>query len=163
MSASHRARQFFRALRPRLSERDRALVQSILTPRQYALFSRLAPADQRHAVEVLLRVRASGITDRDVLQAALLHDVGKAGSGLRLWLRVAAVLLEAWSPRLLRLLSARGPWRRAFRAYREHPRRGARLARLAGSSPRVVALIAAHQQGPSADPALAVLRRADNA
>lgn len=163
MSAVHRVRQFIRALRPRLSDADRAAVRAILTPQQYALFARLAPSDQRHAVDVLARVRASGVVDREVLQAALLHDIGKVGSGLRLWHRVAAVLLDAWSPALLRLLSRRGPWRRAFRAYREHPWRGARLARWAGSSARVVALIAAHQDGAVTDPALSVLRRADNA
>lgn len=162
MTVAHRVRQFARALRPCLSDADRAVVRQVLTPAQYALFARLAPTDQRHAVEVCRRVRAGGVSDREVLQAALLHDVGKAGSDLRLWQRVIAVLLDAWAPRLLCWLAAKGPWRRAFRTYLRHPERGARLARLAGSSARVVALIAAHQRGTASDPALRLIRQADN-
>ncbi|MBI4504821.1 MAG: HD domain-containing protein [Chloroflexi bacterium] len=163
MSVAHRIRQFFRALRPAPTEAERIAVRAVLTPPQYALFARLAVADQRHAVEVYRRVLAGGVADREVLQAALLHDVGKAGSGLRLWQRVAAVLLDAWAPGFLARLKARGPWRRAFRVYVRHPERGARLARLAGSSERVVTLIAAHQNGAAGDPALALLRQADDA
>lgn len=163
MSAVHRVRQFARALRPQMAGTDVAAAGNVLSARQYALFARLTPADQRHALEVCRRLRAAGVGDAEVLQAALLHDVGKVGSGLGLWQRVAAVLLAAAAPAVLRLLAIRGPWRRAFGAYLRHPQRGARLARLAGSSARVVALIAAHQRGRVRDPALGLLRRADNA
>lgn len=163
MRALHRISQFARALRRRVEPADLAVAEALLTPQQYALFALLAPADQRHALDVCRRLSTTGVRDREVLQAALLHDLGKARSGLVLWQRIAAVLLEACAPALLRTLGARGPWRRAFGAYLRHPERGARLAARAGASPRVVALIAAHQRGALADPGLQLIRHADNA
>jgi len=78
----------------------------------------MPPSDQRHSLNVYRTLLAEGQTSQDLLVAALLHDVGKAGGQLRLWHRVAIVLLRAFWPAALDYLSrgqARG-WRAGFAA-----------------------------------------------
>jgi len=102
--------------------------------------------------------------------AALLHDVGKSGGGLRLWHRVLIVLIKALWPQLLDRLAEEEPrsWRYPFFVHQHHPELGAQLAQAAGCSTTTVALIRRHQE-PSAnnplsthrDKLLAALQEAD--
>ena len=143
----YRVRQFVSALRAgQLASQERAFVNRYLTPAQQALFERMSAQDQCHAVAVAHTLYQQGWRDVELLQAALLHDVGKAGSGLCLLHRVLIVLLQAFWPAGLAWLAKedRG-WRRPFYCHVHHPQIGARLAAAAGSSPSVIALISAHQ------------------
>jgi len=126
---------------------ERQLVGRYLSPPLQHLFDRLSVADQRHSLDVLYALRAQGYNDRDLMAAALLHDVGKAGTTLHLWQRVAIVLLQATWPALLYDLAWGDPahWRYAFYLQREHPAMGARLAQENGASPLTVELIRRHQ------------------
>jgi hypothetical protein len=54
-------------------------------------------ADRRHALDVVDRLLHAGHEDPDLLAAALLHDAAK-GHRMRLWHRVAGVLMEAAAP-----------------------------------------------------------------
>jgi hypothetical protein len=146
---AYRARQFLRALTASLAEEDLEEVEGVLTPPQRALFLRMPPADRRHALAVYRALQARGPQPRDLLVAALLHDVGKAAAPLPLWVRVAVVLLERFAPRLLDRLSEGKPrgWRRPFAVYRRHAEIGAEWAARAGCSPLTVDLILRHQ-GP---------------
>lgn len=62
---------------------------------------------------------------------------------MRLWHRVAGVLLEAVAPRLLERLADPEPtsWRHPFHLYRHHGAISAQLAAAAGCSARTVAFI----------------------
>jgi len=160
----YRVAQFMRALLGRVRSDELAVVDEYLTPLQRALFRRQSRYDQRHSLDVFFDLRAQGETNEDLLQAALLHDVGKE----RLWLgvRVAVVLLEAFYPEGLRWLARRerwGPWRNPFFIHRAHPLRGAILAQAAGCSPTTVALIRRHQEplagNPDIDPLAPLLAR----
>ncbi len=146
-ATAYRIRQFFAAVTAsRLSEADRALVESHLTSAQQALFNRMPANDQRHAVAVARTLLGWGWHDTPLIQAALLHDIGKADSGLHLGYRVAIVLLRVFWPAGLEWLAASDTgWRRPFHVHQHHPEIGARLATEAGSSPRVVRLILQHQ------------------
>ncbi|MHB1414665.1 MAG: HD domain-containing protein [Chloroflexota bacterium] len=166
MGAVYRTRQFFAALRPRVTSAERALVADHLTPAEHALFLRLPPAYQRHSVAVWQRLRAQGERNPDLLRAALLHDVGKSRAQLTLGHRVLIVLLERFAPGVLRAL-ARGEgasgWRAAFQVHDRHALIGARLAADAGAPEVAITLIANHHCPPSPrdDDALRALRRAD--
>jgi hypothetical protein len=108
------------------------------------------------------RLQARGLDDPDLLQAALLHDVGKGGH-LRLWHRVAGVLLEAIVPRLLERWAngVAGP-ENAWWVYLHHGKLSADLAELAGVNRRAVAIMRGSASGP--DAALgAALHAADEA
>jgi len=82
-----------------------------------------------------------------LLQAALLHDVGKAGH-LGLWHRVVVVLLERFAPAMLWRLADEQPGSRGypFFAYLNHPRWGAERAGEAGCDGLTVELIRRHHE-----------------
>jgi exopolyphosphatase/pppGpp-phosphohydrolase len=157
--ALYRVRQFYLALRGATDPRDLERARSVLTPAQVALFSGMQSSEQAHAVSVYHQLVAQGETSSDLLAAALLHDVGKSLSPLRLWERVLIVLARAFLPAQSRRWGnlpgqeIRG-WRRAFVVAEQHPTWGATLAAEGGASPRLVALIRQHQEPASneADP-----------
>ncbi len=176
--AAYRARQFFRALLARVDPDELSIADAYLPPQAQALFRGMRPNDQRHALDVVYALQGGGHTERALMQAALLHDVGKS-EGVRLWHRVLIVLLERWRPGWLQRLarerrghpdpSVRG-WRYPFCVHRQHPARGAALAAAAGCDPLAVALIRHHQdplpaewQGTREGELLAALKAADGA
>ena len=159
--ARYRSRQFFDALRADVGEADRARVARYLNPEQQRLLHAMALRDQRHALDVLYALERQGHDDEALLAAALLHDVGKGG--IRLWERVAFVLLKAASPRLLERVASEGGagWRRALWRSLHHAELGAALAEASGAPAETVRLIRMHKEQGAADPLLALLRQAD--
>ena len=135
--AVYRTRQVWQALRPRIDAGELALVQSVLEEPARGLFLAMEKRDQRHALEVARRLRASGVDDAELMQAALLHDCGKGP--VPVWLRVLKVL----SPKTVRRLGVEGAagWRGAAQRLMEHGAIGARLAASAGVSAAAVRLI----------------------
>jgi hypothetical protein len=176
-AARYRAGQFFRALAARPNAEDEAPAQQMLIGRGRELFQSMSLSDRRHALAVWRTLLDAGHADRELLEAALLHDVGKSlcADGTRpprsipLPHRVLIVLLEAWRPGLLSRLADANPRSlfHPFRVYLEHPRRGAALAQAAGCSPLTVSLIRRHHEPPGAvtpsreDKLLALLQQAD--
>jgi len=127
---------------------DLALVNAVLpSPAQQHLFGQMPPNDRRHGLAVARTLRQAGHDHPALLQAGLLHDVGKS-LGQPIIHRVLIVLCEAYWPAALRRLSAPGPtgwWRRPFVIHAEHPAMGAAWARASGCEPLAVSLIARHQ------------------
>ena len=161
--AIYRSRQFFGALRPRVDAALRAEAFGLLSEPEQRLFESMTRRDQQHCLEVYCRLRAQGHDDRELLTAALLHDAGKGR--IALWHRVAFVLLETVAAGLLRRLASPGEgsgWRQALYRCLRHPELGAKLARQAGSTDRVAALIEAADDLAS-DEWLLALRAADDA
>lgn len=160
--ALYRARQLVAALRPRIEPRERAEARALLGERLFPLFLSMSVRDQRHCLDVCQALQARGCDDRELLAAALLHDVGKgrlAGSPVRLWHRVAYVVLAAVAPSLLGRWAGEG----GLAVLHRHPERGACLAAAAGAAPAVVELIRRHEEGEgAADPRLRLLRAADD-
>ena len=157
MRPAYRVRQFRDHLLARVGPDERAAAHAALPPRAAAVFDRMPVADQRHALDVVARLRVVGQTDPDLVAAALLHDAGK-GDRVRLWHRVATVLVAAVAPsRLDRLGSADpGSWRYGFHVQRHHEQLSAEAALAAGCSPRVAALIAGTPEAPDAQLAAAL-------
>jgi hypothetical protein len=138
----HRVRQFASHLRARVADDETALAHRILPPSTRRLFDAMPVADRRHALDVVHRLLAAGHDDADLLVAALLHDAAK-GHRMRLWHRVAGVVLEAVAPRLLRPIASADErsWRHPFHLYLHHAALSAQLARAAGASERAGRLI----------------------
>jgi hypothetical protein len=120
----------------------------------WPLFAAMPVADRRHGLDVARHLLAAGHDDPDLLAAALLHDAAK-GDRLRVWHRVAGVLLEAFAPRTLARLASpqAGSWRHPFHLYLHHAGLSAEAARAAGCSERTAAFI--RGSAPPADRALA--------
>ena len=110
--------------------------------RRWPLFAAMPVADRRHALDVVGRLTAAGVDDPDLLAAALLHDAAK-GHRMRLWHRVAGVVLEALAPARLRRLASSDPqsWRYPFHLYLHHADLSADAAAAAGCSARTVGFI----------------------
>ncbi|RPH36569.1 MAG: hypothetical protein EHM90_01690 [Chloroflexi bacterium] len=163
MRPAYRVRQFRAHLRARVTAEERAAAHAVLPPRAAAVFDAMPVADQRHAIDVLHRLRATGQTDPDLLAAALLHDAGK-GRRIRLSHRVATVLVEAVAPSRLAGLGSPDPasWRYPFYLQSHHEALSAEAALDAGCGPRVAAFIAGTAEPRDAQLA-AALRAADAA
>jgi hypothetical protein len=175
--AAYRVRQFIRALsaswRP-LTEHEAAEARNQLPAGAWSLFQGMDRGDQRHSLNVLRTLQACGTTDPALLQAALIHDCAKRSGGVRIWHRVAVVLLRAfWPAGLAPWETARAPirssWQYPFWAHLHHAERGAEMAAAAGCNEQVVWLIAHHQDhtarvaaSPADLNALRVLQAADD-
>ncbi|QBD80060.1 hypothetical protein EPA93_30390 [Ktedonosporobacter rubrisoli] len=132
-----------------------------LPPSALVLFRTMAPADQRHCLRVCQRLRERGCQDREMLAAALLHDVGKAQGRVPFWTRPAIVLGKKFTPALLTALAI-SPyefgeriiprWQRALSYAWWHAEIGANLASAAGLSQQAALYIRTHHEahGPAA-------------
>ena len=134
--ALYRSRQVLHALWPRLAAEDLAFALQIMTPPEERLFNAMERRDQRHALEVMRRLRA-GIEERDVLVAALLHDCGKGG--VPVWLRIMNVA----APKLVQLAGRKGAtgWRGAAYRLEHHVQLSTRLCEDAGCGGLTVRLV----------------------
>jgi hypothetical protein len=153
--ALYRVWQVWRNLTPRpLGAADHAVLAAHLGPEARRLFATMSPADQRHSLDVWAALCAQGHEEADLLTAALLHDCGKGGGRVRLWVRPPIVLLRACAPALLEWLThaPRPWWRRPFYYAWRHAEVGADLAAAAGVASDAVLLIRTHHQpnGPAA-------------
>jgi hypothetical protein len=144
----YRTRQFWQALRSTPSFEDSELIQSILTGPQLDLFRQLQASEQAHSLRVFRALLEQGETQGDLFVAALLHDVGKSRFRLKLWERIAIVLVKAVCPGCAERWGTGHPagWRRAFVVSAQHPGWGAEMAAAAGASPLTQALIRRHQE-----------------
>ncbi len=166
----YRSRQFWRAAFGLKDRADFDSIRDYLSPAQLVLFLQMHPFEQRHAVEVLERLKAAGHTEPDLLTAALLHDVGKILSPLSLWERVVIVVGNRLFPGAVKRWGQGKPrgLLHPFVVAEQHPQWGADLAAQAGASPRTVSLISRHQgssrdpKGAQTDRLLAALQAADD-
>ena len=126
------------------------------------LFRTMTPADQQHSLRVCRGLQVRGCTERDMLAAALLHEVGKAEGRVPFWTRPVIVLMKLLAPAFLPRLviapdklarTALPDWRRSLSYAWYHADIGADLAAAAGLSSQAVIYIRAHHQpdGPAAE------------
>ncbi len=149
--AGYRVRQFLTALGLLQVPVAEAPLTDYLNAAQMELFQSMTVAEQKHAVAVLRTLQQAGHCEKMLAQAALLHDVGKAGGRIKLWHRVVTVLLQATCPMFLLRLAVDNPcsWRYPFFVQLYHAERGAEMAAKAGTPPIAVALIRWHHALPS--------------
>ena len=170
MSAAYRVRQFVRAVSALLQPEDavQEVVDTYLPVSAETLFWAMPRYDRNHAHRVVDTLERLGYQDPDLMAAALLHDAGKTsvqGRSLRLWHRVAVVLMRALKPDLLEQIAQNRPdsWRYSFYVQMHHGEIGAALATKAGCSTRTAELIRRHEDSATSgdDPLLSALQSAD--
>lgn len=152
MRILYRVRQFWRSvtLKTEYDDLEQARVQ--LNPAQWELFNRLQPADRLHALAVFHKLLEHGESQPDLLTAALLHDIGKLHYRLNPFERAIVVVVSAWLPRYaqhLGVIPDQGwqslpGWHKAFIVAENHASWGAEIAKQAGASAMVEALIRQH-------------------
>ncbi len=144
-AARIRVGQFFAVLRARAHPPTLERAE-LLEPVLFELFSRMPPEDQRHGLEVLSILERRGASDPLLLTAGLLHDVGKADSGVAIGHRILRVLLARRLPKLWGWLSGRPTgWRRPFWVVANHPERGAVWIESVGGEPDLARLVRYHE------------------
>ena len=84
-----------------LSPEDTQEVQRWLPNSALPLFYTMSNADQQHSLRVCRGLQSQGCSERDMLAAALLHDVGKAQGRVPFWTRPVIVLGKRLAPHLL--------------------------------------------------------------
>ena len=143
-----------------LSAEEHLQVARWLPPSALPLFQTMSPADQQHSLRVCQGLLARGCVDKDLLAAALLHDVGKAQGRVPFWTRPVIVLGKMFAPRLLKRLTVYPyegrtitGWQRALSNAWWHAQIGAELAAAAGLPEKAVLYIRTHHQpgGPAAE------------
>ncbi|HKV57298.1 MAG TPA: hypothetical protein VJO32_03420 [Ktedonobacteraceae bacterium] len=143
---------------PPLTSEERFEVARWLPETALSLFESMSHADQRHSLRVCQGLQARGCSDKEMLAAALLHDVGKAEGRVPFWTRPVIVLGKRCAPRLLARLAVypragQAHWRRSLSNAWWHAEIGADMAAAAGLSERAVLYIRTHHQpnGPAAE------------
>ena len=140
------------AVRPRSDPADRAWAESILTPAEFALWTRQSDYDQHHAIQVARRVegRLAGTAHAgDALwpSVALMHDVGKSVSNLSLPERaVAALASKVFGVATARTwASSAAGWKRRLGLYLIHGELGAAMIRASGGREEAAVWSEVHQ------------------
>jgi hypothetical protein len=163
----HRVRQGLLALWPRPEPDEAAVVRRWLNEHQRAAFANISAHDRGHLIRVARQLESQAPHHPDLIIAGALHDIGKADGSHRVRLidRVAKVLLERTSPRLLAKLAEPPPGgiRSGLVLAVHHPEIGAERARALGCSDRVVWLIKHHEDSRIDDPELQLLIAIDQA
>lgn len=166
----YRLRQFWHAISARPTPKDLAQAADLLSPEQFSLFQQLQLSEQAHALLVLAKLRERGDNHPALLQAALLHDIGKIKTRLSIWDRTWIVLGKGLFPGKMKTWGqgqAQG-WKKAFVVSAQHAAWGAQLAADANLDALAVALIRRHQDslpGPPQnmeDELLQILQSADD-
>lgn len=156
-----RARQFFgHHVVP--GPADIALAEHFLEAPLLDLFLAQEPRDVAHAANTARWLLDRSHDDRLLLQAALLHDIGKGDQRRRD--RVAHVLLSI--ARLEGLIAgeqASTQMRRALHRSRTHAETGAATLLHLGVDARVAELVRLHHERPGQDGMLELLQEADAA
>jgi hypothetical protein len=137
---------------------DEAWAQEQLLNGERELWQRMSGPDRRHAVGVArdtIRLLGDEQAQRDVIAAALLHDVGKVESSFGTFARVGVTCaaLAVGRSRLLRWAgdpsgSGRSSRRARVGLYLTHDRLGAALLKGAGSQDVTVSWAAEHHLAP---------------
>jgi hypothetical protein len=134
-SLRHLSHRFFEVLGARrLDDAETALAREWLGSDLWPLFDSQQISDQRHGFNAGKKL--AGTARRDLVVAAMLHDVGKVDSSLGVIGRTIATVLMALGV----LMTAR------MRRYRDHGLLGAMKLEAAGA-PSIAVLFARHHQG----------------
>jgi hypothetical protein len=160
-AARRRVGQFWRHASARVTPEERASAERLLGPLT-PLFLELPVNDQRHGLDVLDTVtRLEAQPSRLLQQAALLHDLGKAGAGFSVVDRSLSVFLHAVSPGALKaMLRSRPDFARRYEIYADHARIGAERLRAAGAGD-LAAIVAEHHALDPVSEVTRQLKRAD--
>ena len=147
---------------PALARPDDGLARQYLDASEYRLYLRMDPRDRSHCLHVareLLKLQPDA--DRDLVAAALLHDVGKSLLPFVAWQRV---LVHLQNPKGLPARPLQPGLRGARQLKEHHEQLGAELLLAEGVSLAVVSLVRGLGEAAShKHPRLSLLRQADEA
>jgi hypothetical protein len=148
----YRVCQFWRMLWVKTDPHELEQVRAAIGPELWELFTQMQPGEKDHAMRMYHRLVEQGDAQPDLLQAALLHDVGKLRYRLNLLQRTMVVLARAaipgkasrWGSQSGEAWNGVPSWRKAFILAEKHAAWGADMAHAAGASMLTETLIRQH-------------------
>lgn len=159
----YRVKQFFKGAFAWARKADYELLDEYLNQSEKRLFWELPCHERHHALDTaeFIRCNAADRPDKEALiKAALLHDIGKVGSGMGIFKKSTLVLIDKFLPELSRMLSTRI---NMFNIYYNHPEIGAEMLEGIGEDKYVVELVRYHHSSKAADTdGMEILKKADN-
>lgn len=172
--AYYRIMQFYRALTAVITEEDRKFLQQYLCHREEELFFSMALPEQRHSLNTACCAKKMAmdyggrINEKQLVRAALLHDVGKAAGDMSPVDKSLAVLADAAFPQRARSWAKKGRGgrianlRHALYVYYHHAEISYEKLSALGLSD-IAEIAARHHKAPAeSDPLeLLLLRKAD--
>lgn len=138
----YRIKQFFKGLF--CVSPDISIAEEYLNPRELQLFNRLPSYEKRHAIDTAVTLMGFNAGNkRDILiEAALLHDIGKLGSRVGLIKKSVLVLMNRFFPQVSRRLARNI---NMFNIYYNHNIIGARILKNINVDSEVIKLVEHHQ------------------
>jgi putative nucleotidyltransferase with HDIG domain len=138
----YRVKQFFKGVTA--PEPDTGLIDIYLNQDEAKLFMKLPRYEKRHAVDTAMTIRKFHcVANEDILvKAALLHDIGKVGSGVGLIKKSILVLMNRVFPSASHRLAGK---LKMFHIYYNHHAIGAEMLRRINTCEHVVLLVEHHQ------------------
>lgn len=138
----YRIKQFFKGLFCVLP--DMSVAEKYLNSQELQLFKRLPYYEKRHAIDTAVTLMGFKTgKNRDILiEAALLHDIGKLGSGVGLIKKSILVLMNRFFPDVSRKLARNV---KMFNIYYNHNMIGARILKDINTNSEVIRLVEHHQ------------------
>lgn len=163
----YRFRQFFQVLWANVRRVDNGYAQARLDSQTLlALFQSMSRQEQNHAIDVCQALETAGQTNKDLLTAALLHDVGKCRLRItiieRVWVVLGEYAFPEASQRWAEEKNAHHLLRRGFVLRQHHAAWGADMARVAGASAQTVDIIRRHNEKDSDSDLIRTLYAADD-
>ena len=148
MLSNYRLRQFWHALTAVPTQTDLDLINKYLTTSLMKLFNKMQTSEKAHSIMVFKDLLQTNENNKDLLIAALLHDVGKSIYPLSLFERVEIVIGTALFPQQALKWGTGKPkgWKRPFVVAAKHSEWGAQLASDAGASEKTVEIIRNHHK-----------------
>ncbi|MDI6619137.1 MAG: HDIG domain-containing protein [Clostridiales bacterium] len=139
----YRIKQFFRGIFVCVPPESGILIKRYLNKKEYDLFMKLPPYERAHALNTAFTVQGFGDIDNKeiIVKAALLHDIGKVGSGIGIFGKSILVLTDKFFPDFSHKLSQKIDM---FKIYYKHPEIGAKLLESIGTDKKVILLVENH-------------------
>ncbi|MEF9953012.1 MAG: HD domain-containing protein [Clostridium sp.] len=151
----YRVGQFFKAIFSKITNEDRAFIDTYLTNEDKKLFNKLPTHEKKHSINVAKYVMNNNNVNNKIIRAALLHDIGKINSGLNPFFKGAIVIMDGISTNLTKKLSFIKP----VRVYYNHPAIGAEI--YSNKDPFLGFIIENHHNYKCADVIVTMVREAD--
>jgi len=157
----YRVKQFIKGLTA-LIFKDYTLIDKYLNDKEKELFYKLPAHERKHAVDTANTIIGFNISgDKTILiKAALLHDIGKAGSKIGLIKKSILVLMDRFLPELSRSFSRKI---NMFYVYYNHPEIGAEYLENINTDKNIVLLVRYHHSKEDVDiDGIGLLKTADS-
>jgi len=159
----YRIKQFYWCITAKLDDEDIKFVNKYLNEEERKLFSMLIEYEQKHSIkvtrDVIKECEKRNIESKELIKAALLHDIGKITNRLTIIDKSAIVLLDKFTKGKLK--KAKGI--KKIEVYYNHGEKGVKLLMPYGYDERLLYLIKNHHNNLIAgDIELDILRKCDN-